>query len=337
MKVPHLFRLAFLLVSVFVAVSCGRNSNLHGGQGGEGEVVVVLNEEFQKGPAGQVIDEYLRDSYLLLPQHEPLFKLYVIPWTSFSNTFRAYRNIIRIDINPQYTEGSAKVVSNKGNALITFTAPDTETFVSLFKRHVDQIIKILSENEIEYAWSRIIKGYDKTIENQLLKKHNVGLKIPNGYSFRKDTTDFVFLSLDTDQMTLGLVIYYYNYTTQEQFKPESLLAKRDSVMRKHIMGPLYPKRMSFMTTTRNPIAPVSSVLQVNGQYTVEIRGLWHVTEDFMAGPFISHTRYDEPRRRLVTIEGFVYYPSENKRRYMRWFEAILRNVYFPETIATEKN
>jgi len=83
-----------------------------------------------------------------------------------------------------------------------------------------------------------------------------------------------------------------------------------------------------MTTTRDPIPPLSKVMEINGDYTVQLRGLWHVTEDFMAGPFLSYSRYDKEGKRIVTTEGFVYYPSESKRKYMRWFEAIFRNVSF---------
>ena len=46
------------------------------------------------------------------------------------------------------------------------------------------------------------------------------------------------------------------------------------------------------------------------------------------GPFLSTSRVDEERNRVVTVEGFVYYPSENKRKFMRWFEVITESVTF---------
>jgi len=61
----------------------------------------------------------------------------------------------------------------------------------------------------------------------------------------------------------------------------------------------------------------------NGQYMVEMRGLWRTEKAFMGGPFISHTMLDEQRNRVVTVDGFVYAPSLDKRLYVREIEAIL--------------
>lgn len=83
-----------------------------------------------------------------------------------------------------------------------------------------------------------------------------------------------------------------------------------------------------MTTSRTPLTPIFKETMTNNNYTAEIRGLWSVTEDFMGGPFISTSRVDSERARIVTVEGFVYYPNNEKRKYMRWFEALLSDVTF---------
>jgi hypothetical protein len=65
----------------------------------------------------------------------------------------------------------------------------------------------------------------------------------------------------------------------------------------------------------------------NGAYMAELRGLWRLEKAFMGGPFISHTILDEPRNRVVTVEGFVYAPSLDKRLYVREIEAMLYTFY----------
>ncbi len=317
------------MLTLATTFSCSDQIGIAGGGGREGEVVVVLNEEYQKGPAGTVVDHFLRDSYLLLPQHEPLFKLYVIPWNSFSNTFRAFRNIIRIEIDPKYTEANAKLQQNKSQTVINLTSPNSEAFVELFNRHGNQIVNALSLSEKQFAREHIEKGTDKIMQKHILEKHAVDLTIPKGYQIRKDTTEFIYMSMETKDLTLGLVVYYYPYVDKNTFTPQFLLNKRDSIFQKHIKGPLYPEKMSFMTTQREPVAPLFAEISIENQYAAEIRGLWMVTNDYMAGPFLNISRVDKERNRIVTVEGFVYYPGENKRKYMRWFEAILENVKFP--------
>ena len=64
-------------------------------------------------------------------------------------------------------------------------------------------------------------------------------------------------------------------------------------------------------------------------------GSLNVTDDFKGGPFLSTSRVDEESNRVVTVEGFVYYPSENKRKFMRWFEVITESVTFPKKETTQ--
>jgi hypothetical protein len=316
----------FLLTATF---SCSDNIGISGGGGREGEVVVVLNEDFQKGQAGEIVNQFLLDSYLLLPQHEPKFKLYVIPWNAFTNTFKGFRNIVRIDIDPKYTESNAKLQQNKSQTVINLSAPNSEAFVELFKKHGEQIVTALSLSEKLFAKEHIRKGVDKQLQKHLREKHNIEMNIPKGYQIRKDTSDFVYLSLETKELTLGIVIYYYPYTNPNVFSAGNLLSKRDSLLQRHVKGPLYPEKISYMTTLREPVAPLFRETKIENAYAAEIRGLWNITDDFMAGPFLSISRVDEERNRVVTVEGFVYYPSEKKRKYMRWFEVILEDVKFP--------
>lgn len=328
MKKP-LTKLIFTAISITILLhSCSDNIGITGGGGREGEVVVVLNEEYQKGGAGKIIDEVLNAPYMLMPQYEPMFKLYIISWQSFTETFKAFRNIIKIDIGTKYTDSKAKLQQNKSQTVITLTSPTVDEFVDLFKKHSSQIVNALSMSEVEFARDKIKKGTDKSIEKHIEKKHNIKINVPKGYEIRRDTSDFLFMSLETNQLTLGLILYYYPYKDKNSFTADYLLNKRDSVLMQHIKGPLYPNKMSYMTTSRTPLTPIFKETMTNNNYTAEIRGLWSVTEDFMGGPFISTSRVDSERARIVTIEGFVYYPNNEKRKYMRWFEALLSDVTF---------
>lgn len=68
--------------------------------------------------------------------------------------------------------------------------------------------------------------------------------------------------------------------------------------------------------------------RLNGNYTVEIRGLWRVEGDFMGGPFVSLSSLDLARKRVVTAEGFLYSPKYDKRDYLRQLEAVIYSLTF---------
>jgi hypothetical protein len=59
-------------------------------------------------------------------------------------------------------------------------------------------------------------------------------------------------------------------------------------------------------------------------YAIETRGLWRIIDgEAMGGPFVSLTRLDMVRGRVVTAEAFLYASGQKKRNALRQAEAIL--------------
>ncbi|MBC8148022.1 MAG: DUF4837 family protein, partial [Bacteroidetes bacterium] len=74
--------------------------------------------------------------------------------------------------------------------------------------------------------------------------------------------------------------------------------------------------------------PISKVVEINGCYAVETRGLWEVERDFMGGPFLNYTILDEINNRIVTVDGSVYSPNKEKRAHIRQLESMFYSVEF---------
>ena len=86
-----------------------------------------------------------------------------------------------------------------------------------------------------------------------------------------------------------------------------------------------------MTTDKEFITPVSKALpKFPAGYAVETRGLWNVVGDFMAGPFVSYSIVDPTSSKIITAEGWVYYPNKDKRDLLRQQESILYTLKFVE-------
>ncbi len=84
--------------------------------------------------------------------------------------------------------------------------------------------------------------------------------------------------------------------------------------------------MYMMTDSlRTDVRPIN----VQGDYTLEARGLWRMKNDFMGGPFVSHTRLDKANNRIITAEVFVYSPDKMKRNLIRMMEASLYTLKLP--------
>jgi hypothetical protein len=76
--------------------------------------------------------------------------------------------------------------------------------------------------------------------------------------------------------------------------------------------------------------PALRWVRYNEMDFVELRGLWEMQNDFMGGPFISHSYLDIRNNRVLVIEAFVYNPRSEKRNYLRQTESILYSFQWVE-------
>jgi hypothetical protein len=112
-----------------------------------------------------------------------------------------------------------------------------------------------------------------------------------------------------------------------------LIARRNAVLKKNVPGSLPGSYM----TTEDRIAIEYEPFVMNKRYFAALRGLWRVEGDFMAGPFTSLSTVDEKNNRILTGEGYVYAPDNNKRNLLRQVEAIIYTIQFPDTLKNETN
>ena len=103
---------------------------------------------------------------------------------------------------------------------------------------------------------------------------------------------------------------------------------RDMKLQQYIPGPLV---CSYMATETEFVPPlVRPVKDYPAGYTVEMRGMWRVVNDFMGGPFVSYTFANPRSGQLVTVEGYYYEPNQKKRNQMLQLEAIAYSLKFVE-------
>jgi hypothetical protein len=122
----------------------------------------------------------------------------------------------------------------------------------------------------------------------------------------------------------NVFISWKNYASEYQLRPDSLIAWRDDIASRYLFEDPERPNTYLVTETTVPYKPVVA-RQVNfdGQFAMELRGLWKTNNNTMGGPFISYSLVDESRGRLYYIEGFCFSPGKNQRETIRELEAIL--------------
>lgn len=322
-------QLTALVVISLLLLSCSSNpgAKMETITGKSGEVVVLIGKEIWKGSTGSLIRQTLAQPQSSLPQEEPMFNLIDVPPEAFINLFKTSRNILTVKISPTYTEPKVEFTNDTWaypQAIINIQASSAENFEELFIANSDKIMSFFLRAEKDRLQSTYKAVYEKGVYKTLLDDLKIKLYVPTGFEIVKKDSGFVWIRYDTPLITQNILVYTYPYDSDSIFTSNYQVAKRNLITKKFVSG---PTPGSYMSTDME-IPRDFNILKYNGNYASEMRGLWRVENDFMGGPFISLSVLDASRRRVVTIEGDVYAPKNNKRNYLRQLEAMIYSLEF---------
>lgn len=328
-----IYGIAGLIIGLVFLFSCrgDRSPLLPNVTGRAGEVVVVINAPIWESESGRALGRILTSELPALPQLEPMFDIVRIGHGAFTNIFKTHRNIILVNVSSQHNDTRMSVRKNawaKPQVLLEINAADNDALHSFLINHEERILEELVNAERDRI-TEYNRQYEKqSIREQLKESFYLSLVFPPGYVLALDTTDFawVVFSPQSQERIQGVFVYQYDYVDPETFTPEFLINKRNQFLRQFVPG---PTQNSFMTTEVE-MFPLFNEFMQNGRYFARLRGLWKVQNDFMGGPFVSHTTLDENRNRVVTVEGFVFAPGDRKRNFLRQVEAIIHTLEISE-------
>lgn len=287
------------------------------------EVLLVLDKSEWETDLGTILRETLAEDYPYLPQREPLFNIFNTTPSSFQNysAYSTHRNIVRIHIGEAFDTTRVAYQEDVWAApqiVITLSAPDTESALEVFNQHKERIISSLETAERNRVIRNSKKYQEISLRQLVLDEYGGSPYFPQGYSLKKKTDDFIWISYETTYVNQGIFIYTYPYHG-EKLDSKMVVAKRNEMMKKNVPG----MRDSSYMITGEFVEPSFKWLQYKNRKFAETRGLWEVENDYMGGPFVCHTYLDKKHENVIVIEGFVYAPKFDKRNYLRHVESIL--------------
>ncbi len=318
-------RLLTLLTFFLMLASCQcgiKKALLPSISGKAGEVIVVIDKGNWEGIVGTEIRDTLASDCPYLPQREPLYTLINVPPSSFTSIFEIHRNIILVNIDNKVTEPGVVYKNNvwaKPQCVIAINAIDSESAAQLIRDNKEKIATTLEQAERDRVIANSIK-YEELSLAPLVKNLVGGSPhFPMGYALKKMTRDFIWISYDT-QILQGVLIYKYPVGEEENpLSLENIIIKRNEVLKENVPGMF---ENTYMTTSTFG-TPGLKYLRFRGRSFAEVRGLWEVENDYMGGPFVSHSFYSPDGQDIIVLEAFVYAPKYDKRQFLRQVESII--------------
>jgi hypothetical protein len=326
----------FLVPALLLVMGCEPAARrLPASVGGQGEVLVVMEQAHWDGPPGAALRALLEQPLARLPQREPRFKVaHTVP-SAFGNLLSTHHNVVNAVIGAAAdTTAVQRIVEPyaKGQLMVQVSAPEPQTWLELVRTRSDAMIVLIEEHQRERITSRLKSQQDAALVGSLRTAHALTLSVPAGYRVVEQQPEITWLQRDRlmsgsgleHNVIEGILVYHYPYTSDSTFTMEYLVEMRDNVTSRHVRG---PSEGSYMVVQRSfgdlDLMPDSRSVQVDGRFGYLIHGLYGMHGAKMGGPFVSLTTIDEERGRVVTVEGFVYAPQFDKREYLRELEAIL--------------
>lgn len=360
-------KISALILLVAVWVSCGGDYRQQA-RGSFGEAVVVMDSAAQEGNVADAIRETYGQWIQTIPGNPPMFDLRFLDIESNEQLeqIKRFKNIvIAAPIDEQSTVGEfvRALLSDEveeevrsGNSFafpledqwyrnqwaIILTAPSDSALAEKIRNSEATLTESLLEKELE-RWKLEVydRGEQFALEDSLWENHGWKIRVQHDWQKNIDTTysanseeyNFLTMRRPLPENDRWFWAWWKEVDDIDHVDDEWINAKRDTLMEQWIRG---TRDSSYVTTARNR-PHNTEIFELNDNLVYETQGIWTMTHDAMAGPFVNFTIYDEDTSRLFMLEFAQFAPKYDKRRFVRQFRAMLRTFESDSTWQQDEN
>lgn len=323
----------FIIAAIVALTGCkGGKTLLPNVSGKAGEIIVVMEKTDWEGTLGNDVRALLACDCPYLAQKEPLYSLVNVIPSGFADLFKVHRNIVIVNITPQADSAAVYYKHDVWAApqcVIQIDANDAEGASRMVAERGKTIVSVIEQAERD----RVIRNsilYEQREDAEAVRKVFPGSPhFPSGYKMKKVTDDFIWIADEKQYTMQGIFMYRYPADGEDVFSTANIVERRNEVLKANVPGMF---ENTYMTTS-SYFEPQLEYIKYKGREIAQLRGMWEVENDFMGGPFVSHSFYSKDGSEIIVLEAFVYAPKFDKRQYLRQVESILYSWEWNEDIS----
>ena len=315
----------FILITVFLLAcdSQKKTKYIPKSNGKINTITAVMSSRYWNGELGELMRESFSEEYKGLPQQEPIFNLNFIPLRTFSGFVRENRNIILIQKDSKSTLSFKKNLYASPQVLFKINGKNEEEIFEKFLSQKEEIFTLFKNQELAEKTRRIKLSLMNS--SSLRSTLGIDLQIPSVYNVFTTSSNqkSIWIQKETKKGSINIIVHELNnYDEINEYNVNKVIETRDSVGAKFVPG----RNPNSHMITEKAYEPYINKLKLNGYESVETRGTWELTKDFMAGPFINYIVRDSVNKRNLLLDGFVFSPSSLKREMIFELEVIFRSL-----------
>lgn len=327
----------------------------HNALGRSNEVVVVADEGLWESDLRDSLEYYFGAPYPVMPQPEPVFDLRHFSVANLQadvlrRELRTY--IVVADLSDEDSPASKMTIqaigeeafdkSRSGNGYGTYLARDRWASGQLIfflygfgedkladairEKYAAVATRIHEHDQVQIQAATYLNSTNRPIQDSLLKYAGVNMEIPGEYKLALVKEGTIWLRSEYTESSHNLIIKRLEYKDQQQLTEAYLRQMRDSIssaiVRTDTPG-------SIMGINDEDLPLLFYQKEINGNYTLEMRGVWEMSADYMGGPFTTKLIASPDRNALLYVDAWVYAPGKEKRDFVQRLEQVISSVRFP--------
>ncbi|MDR3235639.1 MAG: DUF4837 family protein [Prevotellaceae bacterium] len=318
-----------ILAAVCLAACSGGNQLLPEATGRDGEMITVIdNRLWHDTTLRRMLHDVAASGYPALPQHEPLFDVIEIKGSLLTHLLRTHRNMLILQVADSMQSG-VSLLHNKwatAQSVVLVRAHSAAAMTDLLLRQREQIAGAAAQADRRHAVAALKRHGNTALRDTLNRLFGGSPWFTGEYVLRKKTPHFAWIEFEPSDILMGIFIYRRPYSDSAAFLAPNMVAARNDVLRREVPGQFDG---TYMITSPLMTPQLQHVHHRHTRF-VEMRGWWDMHDDYMGGPFVSHSFIAPSRHEMITLEAFVYNPHGEKSRYLRRLEAVLHSFEMME-------
>lgn len=329
-----LFTLGLSLTSCF----SGHENMLPNAVGAEGELLLVIDDDmWREHPMGDTLRDILQQPFPGLPQVEPLFRLSRVQEVDFSGSIRRHQSVFMALVGPEHRSPKPTIQYGhdpfaQGQFVVRLSANHPNEWLAAFNKMKGPIIDSFRTIDLHRKMARLKAAPAQTAIDSIKAYQGLQIDLPQGYQAMVLGKSKSVVHYEAERVEKGKQLFLSKsvllakrpYPGPQVFAYDSLLQFIDGITSQTFFG---ENEGSYLVTEIRE-APELKYLDWHGNYAMEVRGLWRMSNEFKGGPFLAYAVVNETTQSLYLFHGHAYGPGLDKRVHMLELEAILRSIRF---------
>lgn len=318
-----------IILGTIFLLACGEEGKntsekyLTPSSGTHAEMLIVAHDSLWHTATGEALLNVFAQEQYGLPQPEGIFSVNHVAPSGFQGLLKKAKSIVFVEIGDTTMIQSQIDVWARPQITTTIIAPNRKELLRLIKANEKQLIETYHKGDLGVVRGRMKSNTYKTLPSSLKELGIADMFLQQGFEQTLDKPELKIFKQSTKK-TEQFLIFSTRPINEEILPGQDIIAARDSIGKRYFAG---TSDNSYFAT-ESLIPPQQTNTEVNGRFAIETRGMWKTVGDFMGGPFISYTIYNDERHEILTIEGFLYGPDARKRNILLEMEGMITSVVF---------